>query len=118
MVIKGLKAIYDANRLIRDCYVSELRFYLEGHKMSLDINIVNNPDEKTFQALLTFSAVSEFTFYFNKDYSMFIEDYKLLFDIEHNEYYFSLDPDNAAINILDTDKDIVRSKDFQLLIDM
>jgi len=117
MEIKGVKAIeYLNNELsILNSQVIEIRMVstLENYDIILFLKV------KEITIEINFENILEFSFYHNSAHIFYnVEDYKLLYHEDLEEYYLSLDPNNDFNDICETDGDFLKAKNMKVKINI
>jgi hypothetical protein len=108
MEIKGYQAIeyLNSKKSLLNSVITEIKIYFEVNlKVCLNIEAKN----MTFNVL--FEEVKELSFYHNDNYLFYnVENYKLIYSNNEDEFYLSLDPYDDDQNINSLDKDFIRAK--------
>ena len=117
MEIKGQKAVkYLNNKLcILNSQIIEIRMVstLENYDIILFLKV------KEVFIEIYFENIQEFSFYHNSAHIFYnVEDYKLLYHENLEEYYLSLDPNNDFNDICETDGDFLKAKQMKIKINI
>lgn len=98
---------------IRDNFLQAFKFYYENYTPCVIFSCSNNNGEEVLFDV-EFRDLILFDFYFEQLGPGYIEDYKL--KILNNQYYLSLDPDDATEDISKNDCRVIISNEIRLMI--
>lgn len=117
MEIKGLKAVeYLNNELsILNSQVIEIRMVstIENYDIILFLKV------KEIIIEIYFENILEFSFYHNSTHIFYnVEDYKMIYHKDLEEYYLSLDPNDDFDNICEADGDFLKAKYMKVKINI
>lgn len=111
---EALQMIMSSDYNIRDKFLQEIRFFYDEYIPCLRLSISNHSGEGIVYDL-EFRELVRFDFYFEENYSTYIEDYKTA-RLNNGQYYFSLDPYNSMEEVSKDDQDIIIAKSIKLQI--
>ncbi|MEO8146220.1 MAG: hypothetical protein ABI723_01220 [Bacteroidia bacterium] len=98
---------------IADHILVGVKLFIENFTTNIDLSfaksIEGNPN-----IIIQLKKVIEFDFHYDED-TYYIEDYKIFYNNESNEFYLSLDPDYMIIEKSQNDCGIIKAKGISVI---